>query len=430
MDKKNEEKLKYKTKFEKVLKKIVFMMIIINAVFYTIIIYDSFFFKTNSYYSNNSNSEILEEDDIVVEVSNDLEILELNFSNALKIDINEIIESNAQNITEEIYTVTEVLEYTTSYTETSLLPLGTLEVIQEGREGIKEITYKNTYINGELISEEEVTTKITKSNVEKIVQIGTNESMNITQVEVGDYVYSSSDRLEVKVNPDTDSEKVATLEKDSKLLIEEILDDWYKISSGTVHGYVKKESTTSIYESIVEELDDSYSTDSSGSITAFSFNMNLNILSGLSLEQFESVLTDSKDINNIFSENAKYFYYIEQQYSINGIFVAAVAIHESGWGTSNISISKNNLFGYGAYDSSPYSSAYDFSDYSESIDLLARVFVKYYLNPEGTEIYSGEIATGQYYNGNTISSVNIKYATDTNWANAVYSYMSYLYNKL
>ena len=158
--------------------------------------------------------------------------------------------------------------------------------------------------------------------------------------------------------------------------------------------------------------------------------MALNKPSGLSLEQFKKVLSDSKDVNNIFSQNAEYFYYIEQQYNINGIFVAAIGIHESAWGTSNISLNKKNLFGYGAYDSSPYSSSYSFSTYSEGIDLIARVLVKHYLNPKGTAIYGGESATGKYYNGNTVSAVNQKYATDKNWANKVYSYMEYLYSKI
>ena len=39
-----------------------------------------------------------------------------------------------------------------------------------------------------------------------------------------------------------------------------------------------------------------------------------------------------------------------------------------------------NLFGYGAYDSNPYNGAYEFTKYSESIDLISRVLVKYYLN--------------------------------------------------
>ena len=158
--------------------------------------------------------------------------------------------------------------------------------------------------------------------------------------------------------------------------------------------------------------------------------MQLNKPSGLTLEQFKQILTDSKDTNKIFQNNAQYFYYIEKQYNINGVFVAAIGIHESAWGTSQISRNKNNLFGYGAYDSNPYNGAYNFSDYSECIDLIARVLVKYYLNPKGTSIYGGEIAAGTYYNGPTLSGVNTRYATDKNWANGVYNHMKYLYNKL
>lgn len=160
------------------------------------------------------------------------------------------------------------------------------------------------------------------------------------------------------------------------------------------------------------------------------FNMALNKPSGFSLEQFQKALTDSKDKNKIFENNAEYFYLIEQQYNINGMFVAAVGIHESAWGTSKISQDKHNLFGYGAYDSNPYNGAYSFDNYSECIDLIARVFVKYYINPSGTKIYDGSTASGKYYEGNTISSINKKYATDKNWANAVYKYMQYLYGKV
>jgi len=164
-------------------------------------------------------------------------------------------------------------------------------------------------------------------------------------------------------------------------------------------------------------------------ITGLNLNMALNKPSGFTLEQFKKILTDSKDKNDIFKENAEYFYYIEEQYGINGVFVAAVGIHESGWGTSKIAKNKYNLFGYGAYDSNPYNGAYSFENYSESIDLIARVFVKYYLNPKGTKIYDNQKASGKYYSGNTLSAVNKKYATDKNWANAVYNHMKYLYGK-
>ena len=58
------------------------------------------------------------------------------------------------------------------------------------------------------------------------------------------------------------------------------------------------------------------------------------------------------------------------------------------------------------------------------------VIVKYYLNTSGTSIYDGQIASGSYYHGSTLSGVNTKYATDKNWANSVYYWMKVLYNNL
>ena len=91
---------------------------------------------------------------------------------------------------------------------------------------------------------------------------------------------------------------------------------------------------------------------------------------------------------------------------------------------------KKNLFGYGAYDSNPYGGAYSFGTYAEGIDLVARMLVKYYLNPAGTIIYEGEVASGSYYNGPTLTGVNTRYASDPNWANAVFKWMQYLYDRL
>ena len=200
--------------------------------------------------------------------------------------------------------------------------------------------------------------------------------------------------------------------------------DWYKINTQGTTGYIKIENTG------YDEKEEPRENKATNSVTKLDFNMALNKPSGLTLEQFKKVLKDSKDTNKIFEKNAEYFYYIEKQYNINGIFVASVGIHESAWGTSKIALAKHNLFGYGAYDSNPYNGAYQFTDYSEAIDLIARVFVKYYINPKGTSIYGREKAAGTYYVSPTLSGVNTKYATDKNWANGVYSHMKYLYNKL
>ena len=107
-----------------------------------------------------------------------------------------------------------------------------------------------------------------------------------------------------------------------------------------------------------------------------------------------------------------------------------MAIHESAWGTSQIANDKKNLFGYGSYDSTPYESSYEFEDYKDGIELVAKSLVKYYLNPSGTKIYDGETATAWYYNGPTLAGVNTRYASDKDWHKKVYSYMEMLYNRL
>ena len=81
-------------------------------------------------------------------------------------------------------------------------------------------------------------------------------------------------------------------------------------------------------------------------------------------------------------------------------------------------------------DNTPYESSFEFTDYSEGIETVAKSLVKYYLNPSGTKIYDGETAAGWYYNGPTLSGVNTRYATDQDWHKKVYSYMELLYNRL
>ena len=311
------------------------------------------------------------------------------------------------------------------------LPKNTIQVVQEGREGKQEITKKRIYTNGEVTSEEQVSIKITKGSVDKIVEIGTANYTNNYNAKVGDTIYVTADRLAVMTEPNENAQKILTLNKGRQLKILEIQESWYKISCDGVVGYIKSESTTNLNANKKEEKQTNITQkDSSELNSKLDFNIALNQPSGLSLEQFKKVLTDERDVNKIFENNAQYFYYIEQQYNINGLYIAAIGIHESAWGTSELAKNKNNLFGYGAYDSNPYNGAYQFSDYAESIDLLARVMVKYYLNSKGTKIYGNEIALGTYYNGATLTGVNTKYASDKNWANKVYNYMKLLYNKI
>ena len=383
----------------------IILILILAIIYISILIYSN---KNVSYASN-------------AQISNQ----SVEISNAEKVDVEQIIAQNQKKDVEQIVTEEIELEYITEYKNNNELSKETIQVIQEGRTGIQQVTKKITYDENGEMHEEEINSIIIKAPVNKIVEIGTSNSKITYKISKGSKIYVISDRAEIMRENNLTSGKITTISKNTEMTVLEVSDNWYKISINGQVGWIKSENATSVNPN-------PSTSEGTGNVTIAKcdFNMALNKPSGLSLEQFKKVLSDSKDVNNVFSQNAEYFYYIEQQYNINGIFVAAIGIHESAWGTSRISQNKKNLFGYGAYDSSPYSSSYSFSTYSEGIDLIARVLVKHYLNPKGTAIYGSETATGKYYNGNTVSAVNQKYATDKNWANKVYSYMEYLYSKL
>lgn len=362
---------------------------------------------------------------------------ELNKNNILQtIDINieEIIKNNIEtNIKEEISKEEKDLEYTTKYTNNPDLPKGMLQVLQEGIDGKQEVYTKKMYRGKELIKEEKIGNKITKSSVDKLVAIGTGPYASNYKVKVGDTLYVTASLVAVRIEPKENANKLISLNKNSEVKLLKQQKSWYQIKYQSYIGWAKAESFTYLDPNSKPTQNNSGTSNYTKQqlLNKLDFNMKLNQPSGLSLEQFKKIFkNEPKDTKKVFANNAQYFYYAEKQYSINGVFLAAVAIHESGWGGSKIASDKNNLFGYGAYDRSPYESSYQFSNYSEGIDLLARVFVKYYLNPAGTKIYDGNTATGTYYNGPTVSGVNVKYATDKNWKNGVYNWMKYLYNNL
>ena len=410
------EKKTHKIKIS--IKNIIYFIVGIIILLYMFMFYN-LYFANNTTYAKETDSE-----------PENIKISEAN-----EIDIESIINENSKpGYREEITREEQELEYLTTYNVNPDIPKGISYVTKEGRKGTQEVTIKRTYQDEQLISEEQLSAVMTKATLNKVVEIGGGKTTSNKKVKVGDNVYVTSDMLSVMTEPNMDSKKVATLKTDEQLKVLEITQNWYRVLSSSIEGWVEQECTTYLepdYEEVVINNNSNNSNQTSNqNIQKLSFEMNLNKPSGLSLEQFKKVLTDDKDVNGVFQDNAEYFYYIEKQYNINGLFVAAVGIHESGWGTSRISKDKYNLFGYGAYDSNPYNGAYTFSDYSESIDLIARVFVKYYLNPKGTSIYGGEKATGQYYTAPTLSGINKKYASDKNWANGVYKQMQYLYNKL
>ncbi len=350
------------------------------------------------------------------------------------LDVKNILNENTKNVETKTLVVDEIdLDYKTVYKENSNLAQGMIKTIQEGIDGSQQVIIVKTYSGSEYIGEERLTSRVTKGSIDKIVEIGTGKQVYSYKVKVGDTLLVTPPELTLRKSNNTKSEKVCVLKKDNEVSLVEIKDEWYKVKYKSHIGYAqancfvvkeKKQEPTVIFKDGKE-----YS--KKELLASLSFDMHLNKPSGLTLDQFKKVLSGNPaDTKHVIEDNAKYFYYAEKQYNINGIYLAAMAIHEGGWGKSKISNDKKNLFGYGAYDRNPYSNSYNFETYAEGIDLVARALVKNYLNEKGTKIYDNQKATGKYYNGPTLTGVNTRYASDKNWAKATFKWMTYLYNRL
>ncbi len=344
-----------------------------------------------------------------------------------QIDIMNVISSNISELTtKEIITKEVQIEYETKYIHNDKLPKGEEKIIQPGKFGYKNQTIIKTYENGELIDENIINEEVNSNPVDLVIELGTSEFLLNKKVHIGDTMYTTSDtNLYESSNENSNPICMIYENIDVKLLSEQ--DGWAKVLVDEMEGYVKEEYLTS------EGLNPGIAEISRKKRISLSINfeMPLNKPSGLTRSDFSKILSGNpRDVNHIFENNAGLFYDMEQSYNINGVFLASIGIHESGWGTSNIASQKKNLFGYGSYDSSAFASSYTFESYQYGIEMLAKVLTKYYLNEPGTPIYEGETAVGSYYNGPTVSGVNVRYASDKDWANKVYNTMVSLYNEL
>ncbi len=108
----------------------------------------------------------------------------------------------------------------------------------------------------------------------------------------------------------------------------------------------------------------------------------------------------------------------EANWRVNAVFLCALACHESDFGRSKIARDKKNIYGFMAYDNSPYASARTYATYQESIEDVCRLLVGSYLFP-----------SGKYYNGPTPAGVNVRYASDKSWAGKVVNHMAGIVKK-
>jgi len=102
----------------------------------------------------------------------------------------------------------------------------------------------------------------------------------------------------------------------------------------------------------------------------------------------------------------------EKEHGVNALALAAISANETGWGTSRLAREKNNYFGWGAYDRNPYRYASRFKSVEHSVKHVGERIKSLYLSPGGS-----------YYHEATLKGMNVRYASDSQWAHKTASIM-------
>ena len=349
-------------------------------------------------------------------------------TNAESLNIQKIIIENVEVTKSKTIVEDEErdLPYDVKRQNNANLPKGEEKVVQEGVFGKKLVDCVKSYEDSKYLGEQILKETVVVEPTPEIIDVGTSEFLSKFKVHIGDKMYvTKTVNLKEKAEETANNKCIILESLDVKL--EELAGDWCKVTYESYTGYVKADTLTS--ENITPGIGEK--SRKQKLYATLDANMDLTKPSGLTLEDYKKVLSgNAGDTKKIIENCAEAFYNAEQKYNVNGIFLASMAIHESAWGTSKIAQDKKNLFGFGAYDRSPYESANSFDEYTKGIETVAKYLAKNYLNKSGTKIYDNETATGTYYNGATISGVNTRYCTDKEWSTKIFKYMGMLYGRL
>ena len=142
--------------------------------------------------------------------------------------------------------------------------------------------------------------------------------------------------------------------------------------------------------------------------------LDMNLSTGYSGDELGSILNAAMANAGVDQDDSKLtgtgnsFVKYQNTYSVNALLSLGIAINESAWGTSSICLTKNNIFGLNAVDSSP-DDAYAFP----SIDDCIREFMDYQM--ANAYLKDGQWSNHGEYLGNKGGGINVSYASDPYW---------------
>lgn len=139
----------------------------------------------------------------------------------------------------------------------------------------------------------------------------------------------------------------------------------------------------------------------------------LRIISNLKADDFNKMLegTNLSGLGGALEQ-------AEKEHGVNGLYLMGLACLESGYGTSNYAVNRNNLVGWNAVNSNPNKASY-FDSKEECILYVAEKLKTNYLSENGC-----------YFNGYSARAIDVKYCSDKEHADKIVQIVNKLKNKI
>ncbi|MGM9988393.1 MAG: SH3 domain-containing protein [Bacillaceae bacterium] len=271
--------------------------------------------------------------------------------------------------------------------------------VKESVMGWYKINYKGKtgYVSAGYVEKREVKSSTSEPTPEKPTPPNNQEvTHEIVQEDVN-----------LRDQPSWSANKIIVIKKGTKVHAQSHNKDWMKVTYNGKTGYVAKEYVHAIDE-----------TNQSNTATSYK-QVDLRKKSNVTASEINTYVEAYTNLTGKPSKIAgmgQYIIDIGKEYGINELFLAAIIIHESDYGTSYLAHFKNNLTGLYAFDAAPYDCAARFSSVNESIRYAASYIRASYLNENGS-----------YYNGAFLGDkqggMNVKYSSDALWGQKIANHM-------
>ena len=246
------------------------------------------------------------------------------------------------------------------------------------------------------------------------------KNSNVSKVTISDTTFVTISKQNLYNEPNESSELIAEI-PNAEIVVASVQtsNKWYQVNYANKIGFVPISSLEKVTTGDPLTTRDSYQF------------IDLRTQSPVTAQQINTYIEENYKKHgkkSVLAGKGQAFIDAGNEYGVNALYLAAHAIHESAFGTSQISLGKNNLFGFGSYDASPFIASYRFSSIDENINYIAQQIKATYLTPGNwryKEAFLGfrtKDMNNKRLDANS-EGMNFYYASDPNWGKGIARHM-------